>query len=329
MTNQVDIRRVQNIMFDSKPNAGLIYDKYMKSFGPNDKSDIINQTKKASLASPMYRAYFQRWYDTFQHANIAMRSYKTEGRLIIGIGDASVRDIGISLNHTYGVPYIPGSSLKGIVSSYILGLNDSNWDDSSDNYQNLFGTQALAGGVSFMDALWNPTDLTDDESPLEVDVINPHHQLYYNPLSNASPDDFEGPIPNQFLTVKNQQHFVVPIYGDVAWVDIAFSMLTQALFSKGIGAKTNAGYGRMVIADNVGNTEQTVIAEFQNRLNSIPGPKIKSEIGTIVLNWRQTECSDHSKRVIAKLILAKADEAKVDENKSWYLELKSFVNLTQ
>jgi CRISPR-associated protein Cmr6 len=246
-----DIRRQKvNIqeLFTHIPNASLIYDKYMKSFESRDKNAVIEQTKQSCQASDIYRDYFDRWCAAMHRAQIHVHTYETTSRLIIGIGDASVRDIGIRLNPTFGVPYIPGSSLKGIVSSYIVGLSDPHWSESSENYRNLFGAQELAGGVGFFDAMWDPNSINNNpshQSPLEIDVINPHHQKYYNPTSNYSPDDFEGPIPNLFLTVKHKQRFVVPIFGDMAWTNVAFNMLTRALEEHGIGAKTNAGYGRM------------------------------------------------------------------------------------
>jgi len=248
-----DIRRVNHSteqLMKLQPNAGLIYDKYMKSFEVRDKSEVITQTKRYCVASPAYRAYFTRWHESVKRtSNMHIRTYETQGRLIVGIGNASVRDIGISLNHTYGVPYLPGSSLKGVVSSYVLGMKDTNWGADSYNFQNMFGTQELAGGIDFMDAPWHPPDIPpanqNEPSCLEEDVINPHHQQYYNPTSNASPDDFEGPVPIFFVTVKQKQRFVVAIHGEKAWADIAFSVLTKALSERGIGAKTRAGYGRM------------------------------------------------------------------------------------
>lgn len=41
-------------------------------------------------------------------------------RMAIGLGTPSVRETGISLDHLYGVPYIPGSAVKGVTRAYRL-----------------------------------------------------------------------------------------------------------------------------------------------------------------------------------------------------------------
>jgi len=44
----------------------------------------------------------------------------TNGRLITGLGGASVYETNITLHHIYGFPYLPASSIKGIVRSWII-----------------------------------------------------------------------------------------------------------------------------------------------------------------------------------------------------------------
>ena len=46
--------------------------------------------------------------------------FKPEWRLVLGLGGASVFDTDITLHHIYGVPYIPASSIKGVVRSWII-----------------------------------------------------------------------------------------------------------------------------------------------------------------------------------------------------------------
>jgi CRISPR-associated protein Cmr6 len=45
---------------------------------------------------------------------------KTDGRMIVGLGGASVYKTSMTLHHIYGIPYIPASSVKGIVRSWII-----------------------------------------------------------------------------------------------------------------------------------------------------------------------------------------------------------------
>ena len=44
--------------------------------------------------------------------------FEPDWRFIIGLGGASVYDTGITLHHTYGIPYIPATSIKGTVRSW-------------------------------------------------------------------------------------------------------------------------------------------------------------------------------------------------------------------
>lgn len=300
--------------------------------GSPDYSDNHLMQAIRLLPNDTYTQRYAEWHkDVSQIPAVRLLKLSTTSRMVVGHASQAVLESGVQLHHTYGTPVIPGSSLKGLIAHYAHQYYGPDWlnPDSEGLRQGqkigkyaelLFGSTDSAGYVQFLDAMWIPTD----ERPLSKDVISVHQTEYYR--ENTPPTDTDSPTVVMFLSVRKNQSFLLPVIGPDDWVDMVVTLLKDALITQGIGAKTNAGYGRMVIADNVGNAEQTVIAEFQNRLNSIPGPRIKSEIGTIVVNWRQTECSDHSKRIIAKLILAKADEARVDKNKPWYIELMNFVS---
>lgn len=54
----------------------------------------------------------------FAHSKALL--FKPEWRLTLGLGGASVFETDITLHHIYGVPYIPASSIKGVVRSYII-----------------------------------------------------------------------------------------------------------------------------------------------------------------------------------------------------------------
>ncbi len=53
---------------------------------------------------------------------------ETKSRLIIGLGDESVYETSIRLHRNYGVPYVPGSALKGVAKHYsIYKMVESNY----------------------------------------------------------------------------------------------------------------------------------------------------------------------------------------------------------
>ncbi len=73
---------------------------------------------------------------------------KTKSRLIVGLGDESVYETSIRLHRNYGVPYIPGSALKGVAKHYaILNLAGRLMDCGVDFFE-------LAKRIQ--DALENP-----------------------------------------------------------------------------------------------------------------------------------------------------------------------------
>lgn len=187
-------------------------------------------------------------------------SLPVQGRLAAGLGNASVLENGLSLNHTYGLPYLPGTGLKGMASSMAhLGLDTETWQRGKEvqgtwtrqgtDHKVLFGTMdtgaedAAAGIVIFHDAWWDPAPnkVPEKRLPFEPDVMTPHHQKYN--LDGAEwPNDWESPIPVPFLTVSGT--FRVALTGPAEWVEAAFEILRMAFLHLGFGAKTQIGYGR-------------------------------------------------------------------------------------
>jgi len=60
---------------------------------------------------------------------------ETKSRLVVGLGDESVYETSIRLHRNYGIPYIPGSALKGVAKHYaIYRLVDDNQDELSKTF---------------------------------------------------------------------------------------------------------------------------------------------------------------------------------------------------
>jgi len=70
--------------------------------------------------------YFANQYvETLKSANFEVFKFKTSTRLVVGMGIPSFFENGITFHHTYGVPYIPASSVKGLSRfSYLAGCLD-------------------------------------------------------------------------------------------------------------------------------------------------------------------------------------------------------------
>ena len=182
-----------------------------------------------------------------------------EGRILVGLGIQSVRETNLALLHTWGVPYLPGSSLKGLASSVAHRYGGKPfWNKTGkiagslqgDEHKIMFGDTASAGCVVFHDAWWVPEG---DKMPLDLDVMTVHHTAYYGGGTEA-PLDCDEPIPISFLTARGR--YRVTLSGPREWVARAGEWLAIGLEDDGIGAKTQAGYGRMTLKRALSRREQ-------------------------------------------------------------------------
>ncbi len=183
---------------------------------------------------------------------------KALSRMVVGLGAKGVLEMGLTLDHTWGTPYIPGSALKGLCAAAAHQLtNDPRWKkkptgwpeaapadvNACTDYEFLFGTTANGGIVTFHDAWWVATGTT---LPILMDVMTVHHAEYYQPkeASDAkAPTDFDEPVPVPFLSTTGT--FLVVLEGPIEWCKAAFQFLEAGLRDLGVGAKTSSGYGRM------------------------------------------------------------------------------------
>lgn len=69
--------------------------------------------------SPDYSIAFERWKSSFQNSNDRTLELELASRLLVGHGNGSATDVGLTVHHTWGVPIIPGTAIKGLVSHYL------------------------------------------------------------------------------------------------------------------------------------------------------------------------------------------------------------------
>lgn len=64
----------------------------------------------------------ERVFETLRIRGFPARKVKlvAEAPLVVGFGLEGILEVGILLHHLYGVPYLPGSGLKGVVRSWVL-----------------------------------------------------------------------------------------------------------------------------------------------------------------------------------------------------------------
>ncbi|MBA4603662.1 type III-B CRISPR module RAMP protein Cmr6 [Thermoactinomyces sp. AMNI-1] len=165
---------------------------------------------------------------------------KTTSRFIPGMGRPHPVENGVNWHPTLGVPFLPGSSVKGVVRAWAESYNKVD----EKTITRIFGPKELeksAGSVIFFDAL--PTR----HVRLAMDIMTPHHSNYYQGKTK-NPHEWETPNPIPFLAVDEGQTFVFAIaprrlqdQEDLVQVE---HWLKEALETMGAGAKTAVGYGR-------------------------------------------------------------------------------------
>ncbi len=213
---------------------------------------LLDQTIQASRrAQGIYRLAFDRWVR--ESAGWAAAEVNVKDRLAIGLGGASVTEVGITLHHTYGTPVLPGSGLKGLASHYaaaVWGRKDPQYAAGEEAHKSMFGTTGDSGFLVFHDAWIRPDSLGANNCGVVLDVMTPHHPDYYMRDDQTAPTDFDDPTPIQFLTVRGIFRLVVECNGEGAeagkWAQLGLKLLLEAVKYWGAGAKTSAGYGRMV-----------------------------------------------------------------------------------
>ncbi len=84
----------------------------------NDRPDWLSQIAGISV-SPDYSRSFERWRKSFSAAGDRVFELALASRLLVGHGNSSASDIGLTVHHTWGVPLIPGSALKGLAAHYL------------------------------------------------------------------------------------------------------------------------------------------------------------------------------------------------------------------
>ena len=327
---------------DIKPNHtthhGLWLDKYMSNHKTGSGQELVAQTAKIQVPEA-YRSFYDRWKAALaQNAAIVTKTASVRGRLSIGLGGESVLETAITLHRTYGVPYIPGSALKGLAASYARNkLDPATWGIHSNAYTTMFGSTDSAGYLTFFDALYVP-GTGHENKPLWPDVITVHHPAYYQ--GDAAPADWDSPTPISFLSATGD--YLLAIGGDPDWIDKAFGILAFALAEEGIGAKTSSGYGRMSIAGmtdvaplNPANGQppstdpkDAVVEQYMLAIDQMAIKDVASKLPAVAQRWHEEELSSANKLLVARAILEKveaAGRAKQSRGKPWFEELWRYV----
>ncbi|WP_058555717.1 type III-B CRISPR module RAMP protein Cmr6 [Thiohalocapsa sp. ML1] len=259
-------------------HAGLLIQRGYQDYDNETEAGRVRKTGHiqricAVPPSTFYVNAYQRWSDLVRREGLRFRVIELtlESRLFIGLTAGGMLETGCAIHHSYGMPYLMGSSIKGAVAAHVRASPFGKVHAEICN--DLFGAEpstahpvGLAGVYTFHDAWWVPGSAA---SPMVQEVVTTHHLDYYGKEGEVPASDLDSPVPNAQIAVQGA--FLFAIEGPPAWMHLAEAMLRSTLVEAGIGAKRRAGYGYFVGAaggDDAGCgrcpwVDETIIALVQ------------------------------------------------------------------
>ena len=218
-------------------HAGLWYDKFCWDLsGAGSKLGWINTVAGQSVGNAEQLAeYSSRIVQMVESRGGRWAALTTESRFVTGLGRSHPVENGFAWHPTLGVPFLPGSSVKGMTRAWAKMERTP-----CEQVKRIFGEQDHGGGITFLDAV--PVKAVK----LEADVMTPHYAGW---TEDDPPGDWRSPTPIPFLTTAAGTTFLFGILPGAgasgADLDAVWGWIGDALAWAGAGAKTAVGYGRL------------------------------------------------------------------------------------
>ena len=198
-----------------------------------------------------------------------------------GLGNEHPIENGFAFLTPYGLPYLAGSGVKGILRRSMQELLDDGEAGFTHPAINaLFGPEldpesgnepedAKRGALDFWDVFPSP-----EKGKLAVEIMTPHYSKYYQ--GEEPPHDSGAPVPVSFLAVPAKSQFDFHVVCHTSRLPPALASQWRTLLDRafqhafewvGFGAKTSVGYGAMApVAPSVAPPSTT----FTGSTNAAP-----------------------------------------------------------
>ncbi|WP_027883023.1 type III-B CRISPR module RAMP protein Cmr6 [Meiothermus rufus] len=303
-------------------HAGLALQRYLPALGDEGRAArALLEGIQDSPISPDYRGFFERWKEALEGMGAVFLEATTRTPLAIGLGNKSPLENGLAIHHTYGVPYLPGSAIKGLLRR---AADKSNL--SKEQKDVLFGeepdpkrkSQGSAAHLVYWDGWLDPTS----SQPFQKDVITVHHPGYYAG-GKTWPTDFDDPNPVAFLSVRPGVKFHLALSSPdpeaTSWLHLAAELLQYGLQHLGLGGKTNAGYGYFTLKlperpKSQAEQGEALYQTYRLRIERINGRNAAGEA-----SWFKQELSKHPPAVRRKTL-----EALLKQLEDWRLQKEAY-----
>lgn len=188
----------------------------------DERAKWLGSLEKIAVSKD-YGKSFERWKRSFSAAGDRVFELELASRLLVGHGNSSAVDVGITVHHTWGVPMIPGSALKGVLAHYVDAVygpanpESKPWELEGDervraDYQGVLwrGRRIGRGPGAVYRALFGAPDAEDDEVMRErgfeagafAGLVAFYDALY---VPGSAPED--KPFAVDVLTVHQKSYY--------------------------------------------------------------------------------------------------------------------------
>lgn len=218
---------------DTPDHVGLAYTAWAPvsaetgKIADNQLTDWLKKLAEISISED-YAHYFERWRASFTSPDDRLGELELSSRLLIGHGNASASDVGLTVDHTWGVPIIPGSALKGLTAHYVEATYGPNapdlppWEQLDEerlraDYQGVTweNGRMLRGPGAVYRALFGAPDTRGDEQMRELGfeagatsgLVTFHDALYVPGSAADTKSAADYPFAPDVLTVHHKEYY--------------------------------------------------------------------------------------------------------------------------
>jgi CRISPR-associated protein Cmr6 len=301
----------------STPNASLIFDRFVEwgdgwEAGGQHKREVFEKVADYPAGKVLLNAYLERQDQQVKTLGGVTLEAQTLGRFVSGRGSAHPFETGFVWHRLLGVPYLPGSGVKGAVRAWA-----EQWLEEWDDAIRFFGAPGDQGALIVLDAL--PTK----PPRLETDVMTPHYGEYYR--EGKPPGDYLSPNPVPFLAVAAGQDFrfsLLPaIKDDQESLQRGTELLKEVLEEIGAGGKTSAGYGTFAVKApkkdlQVEQMRMRIKAQNPNDIGSVPN--LVSELANLPAGESRKELAE----LLHSWFLSDSKRRRKHREKDWFKDLQ-------
>lgn len=214
----------------SYSNFGLWYDKFGNQWTFKNKDSAEFNKVEWIRKAESFRFEDREIIQEFVWRRIRMIQglggrfwvFETQTPLVVGLGRAHPVENGMTWDYISGLPYIPGSSVKGALKA--------------SNQQYFDEAYSIIDQFTVLDAI------PILPPALSGEVMTPHYGPYYQ--NTETPGDWFDPNPLPFLTVRSGQRFLFSVIAPREFHAGLDEWMEKTLIWTGVGAKTAVAFGR-------------------------------------------------------------------------------------